>query len=364
MRIKSTDDRCEVRKGGGALMLFGLPFALFGGALIVGGVHQIIKGELDGFVVVPFASIFFLIGIGVMFGRAGVEIDRRAGTVQTWWGMFFPWRRKTLNLEGFSEVHVCKEVRRTSNSNGGSSSKTVYPVRLIGDDQVNIQEYSSSLPARKVAEEVAKIAQIPMRNSITGVDVVRAPHQLDWSLRQHLHESGTVLEEPDVPAGLKVASKDDAWRVELKSGTWLALIGLGMLIIPFMALPIFFIAFAGGKAIGDGLPVALAFFFGVPFLIALIAFMSKAVNGHILEVSPQRVRVTTKRIIGKSIKEFDTEKLEELTVSKSPLAAIFGALGAGGVTLVTDDVFVTVGAGRPEQELDYVHDLICYVVSQ
>ena len=132
-------------------MLFGLPFALFGGALVVAGIGQIIKGEFDGFVVVPFASIFFLIGIGVMFGRAGVEIDRREGTVKTWWGLFFPWYRRTLNLEGFTEVHLCKEVRRTSNSNGGSSTKTVYPVRLIGTDQVNVQEYSSPLPARSSA---------------------------------------------------------------------------------------------------------------------------------------------------------------------------------------------------------------------
>jgi hypothetical protein len=364
MRIKSTDDRCEVRKGGGALMLFGLPFALFGGALVVAGIGQIMNGVFDGFVVVPCASIFLLIGLGFMFGRAGVEIDRRARTVKTWWGVFFPWRRKTLNLEGFSEVHVCKEVRRTSNSNGGSSSKTVFPVRLVGDEQVKIQEYSSPLPARKVAEEVAKVAELPMRNSITGVDVVRAPHQLDWSLRQHLHETGATFDEPVVPDGVRVATKDDAWRVELKSASWLALVGLGMLMIPFMAMPIFFIVLAGGKAMHGKFAVVVCLFFAVPLLIGLGAFLCRAVNGHIIEITPKRVRVTTKMLIGKRVKEFDAEHLEELTVAETPMAAILGALGGGGVTFVTDDVFVTVGGGRPRAELDYVHDLICYVVSQ
>lgn len=59
-----------------------------------------------------FAAFMILWSIWLGFGTWGVEIDREAKTVTTWWGLVRPWRRRVRSLGDFSSVAVRLGPRR------------------------------------------------------------------------------------------------------------------------------------------------------------------------------------------------------------------------------------------------------------
>ena len=85
----------QTRRGGGLALIFGLPFLAFGlfiGSLSFGWFPS--EGTPPPwFVCAIFGSVFTLIGVALTFGRSGMVIDRRKGTVMYWYGLLVPMKK-------------------------------------------------------------------------------------------------------------------------------------------------------------------------------------------------------------------------------------------------------------------------------
>ena len=78
-------DRYSVKRGGGCLMLFGLPFFAAGVGIIIAALAGAMDNESGEpaplYFVIPFGLVFASVGAGLMFGRAGVDLDSRSRTI-------------------------------------------------------------------------------------------------------------------------------------------------------------------------------------------------------------------------------------------------------------------------------------------
>ncbi|MFW6163345.1 MAG: hypothetical protein ACODAJ_11300, partial [Planctomycetota bacterium] len=208
-RVRTGDpDVIAYRSGGGCLMLFGLPFLLAGLFVMASPLlperYQPKDEDTDEpmplYFALPFGGVFALVGAGLVLGRAGKRLDRRAGTVTTWWGLAVPFHRKEMPLSDFDKVRITREVRRSKNS-----TYTVYPVRLHGggDAKVKIEEPRDQSKARGLGEEVAKFLTLPLHDRSMGKTVTRQPEELDESLRDRAERTGERLDVGEPPPDLR-----------------------------------------------------------------------------------------------------------------------------------------------------------------
>lgn len=196
-------DRMSIKKGGGCLMLFGLPFFAAGlgiiGAALSGAMTTEGGSAAPLFFVIPFGLIFASVGAGIMFGRAGLTIDLNTKTITTWWGLLVPFSSTTHPLDKAEIVTICREVRRSKNS-----TYTVYPVRIRGFEKpVNIEEPRNYTAARRKAEEIAKFMNLGVEDSTSGKAVVREAGTLDESLREQAQRTGESVDMPETPPDVK-----------------------------------------------------------------------------------------------------------------------------------------------------------------
>ena len=167
-------------------MRWGLPFFLAGVAIIVAAATGGMKTE-DGAPMpllfgILFGSVFASVGAGLMLGRAGVTIDRTSKTMTTWWGLLVPFRSTERPLGEVTTVALSREVRGS-----GKSSRTVYPVKLVGPEKpVEIDAEQDYQSARRRAEKVAKFLDLGLEDTTSGQKVVREAGTLDESLRERL----------------------------------------------------------------------------------------------------------------------------------------------------------------------------------
>ncbi|MBI1372280.1 MAG: hypothetical protein GC159_05905 [Phycisphaera sp.] len=368
--VRKTFDGVEIRTGSPIpLKLFGLVFFAAGMGILYAKAtgRMSSSGGSAGDALAPYivGGVFGLFGFVTMGWRSGLRVNHRRRTLTTWWGVVVPLFSKDRDLEAVRAVHVCKEVRRTSNGKGGSSSKTVYPVRLVfdGSDRHEIKAPGSPIVARQLAEAVAHAADAPMHNAIGGESVIRQPDQLDWSLREHLLHAGDAPPEPTAPSDttLRVEPERDGYAIDVpplgvKSGIVLVLPAMGMAVIP---LVIFF-------NMGDARPpLGFVLFacalFGVPFLGAALWMLHRTVVRTRIRLTPDELTITRRAPWWKSTRTLKCDDVEELTVSTAehPLAAL---IAAGSVTAVTDARIEQFGQGLATDDLRYLADLIRHTV--
>ena len=102
-------DRMERKSGGGCLTVFGLPFLAAGlfMLLIALGVSGVpMDGDLPPVVLALMGIVFTGVGTALMFGRAGITIDRTAMKVTKWWGLLVPFGKREYDLASFDRITV------------------------------------------------------------------------------------------------------------------------------------------------------------------------------------------------------------------------------------------------------------------
>jgi hypothetical protein len=154
----------EYRKGGGRLVLFGLPFFLVG--LFVTQIpFGIIPVEVDGgpivlAILLPMGPLFAAVGFILMLSRSGITIDRSSRIVIQWWGLLIPIRRKGYNLDHFVKVRI--DFRA-----GERNESDTFPISLVGTDSENtlyIVELAGYEITVKAAEELARFIGKPLED--------------------------------------------------------------------------------------------------------------------------------------------------------------------------------------------------------
>ena len=173
-------NRMERRSGGGWLMVFGLPFLAAGlfmllTALQISGVPM--DEDISPLFLFILGLLFSAAGMGLIFGRSGVIVDRTAMTVTKWWGLMVPMKATRYNLASFDRITVGKEVRRDSNS-----EKLVFPVCLAGSRGVKDIEYAAPTDypsAQRISEELARFLGRDIEDMTSGRTVRRRPWERD-----------------------------------------------------------------------------------------------------------------------------------------------------------------------------------------
>ena len=380
-RVNSNDpDRMVFRSGGGCLAVFGLPFLLAGLAVMTSPLWGPMKDSKSGeappwFFVIPFGAVFATVGAGLVLGRAGKEIDRRAGTVTTWWGLLVPFKSATRPLADFEAVQVTKEVRRSKNS-----TYTVFPVRLTASvgKNVSLEESRDAMKARKAGEEAAKFLGFKLIDRSLGETIVREAEELDESLRDRAKRTGETAGVPDPPAGGRCTHSvvGDTLVFEIpptgfKAGHLVAM-AAGAL-IPIIVVAFFAFPMLRDDKMPSGVKLIFmlflgVFFIGLPLVFSFGAAISGAKARTTVEVSPGLLKVTATRLMGTKMTAIPTDELEELRLMRG------GAAGAGSVQAAlagkaqvilarSDNATVTFGTGLSNAELEWMKAIIQNVVT-
>jgi hypothetical protein len=157
-------DILERKKGGGRLVLLGLPFFLVG--LFVTQIpFGIVPIELEARPLVmailwPLGPLFAVVGFILMLSRSGLAINRRTRVAIQWWGLLIPMKKKAYNLDNFEKVQI--EFLA-----GDRHSPDTFLVNLISTGSQNtlnivyLTNYEMSVNA---AEELASFIDKPIEN--------------------------------------------------------------------------------------------------------------------------------------------------------------------------------------------------------
>ena len=166
--------RMERKSGGGWLVIFSLPFLGAGifMLLTVLGVSGVSMDEDLPMVVMLLLGILFSgARIALMFGRAGVTVDRGEMKVTKWWGLLVPMKVTRYDLSGYDRITVGKESRSDPNS-----WQRVYPVCLAGGPEVEEIEFDAPTDypaARRLSEELARFLGHEIEDTTSGRTVRR-----------------------------------------------------------------------------------------------------------------------------------------------------------------------------------------------
>lgn len=365
------DDRLEIKTGGGFLMLFGLPFLIAGLAVIVDsqtvaaknpGAHQ---SPLFAFL---FGAVFAGVGAVIMFGRAGTIIDRRVGTITTWWGLLVPMCSKTRPLNEFSKVTLGREVRRSN-----KRTRVVYPVRLVsaGSANLNLEEPQNVEKARQKAERIAKFVGLPLVDTSHGSPIVRQAHELDESLRERARRTGVRPEVPKTPPGVRSSYRieGETLVMEIPPGGLSRMLSFPLVVAgaaPLIAGLMFFNGIRLGDMNGQMMSfllVASGAIVGIPLLTIVAPTLHRAWQRTTLELTSHTLTVTSRSPLYRSTTRIPADELEELEI-------IFGGdMGRGwgrpghSILARSDHASVQFGEGLPMEELRWVRDVVHSVVT-
>ena len=167
--------------------LFGMVFTAAGAFAIYAYFNLDVQG--DAWVALLVGSIFVVMGLSIAgFYRRRV-LDKLAGHAEIITGYFIPLKRIRHPLSKFQQVSLRHEVRTRSNWHG-SSSHDVYPLRIEGQENMELGEWTVINEARRQAEAVAKYLDIPLSDSSSGTTVTRVSRDLDKNLAQRLRQAG------------------------------------------------------------------------------------------------------------------------------------------------------------------------------
>lgn len=382
-------------------MLFGLPFFLAGMYVLLGAL-DIISIKIDQnqprILFAGFGAVFASVGATLMFGRAGLTIDRRTMKLVKWWGLGVPMKKKEYNLGLFDRITIGRERRKS-----GNSSRTAYPVKLEGYEGIEKIEYeapSDYQQARQVGEELAAFLNMDLEDSSSGKKIVRESDKLDESLRDRLKRRGELPETMSMPAEMKsqISEEGHSVCIEIPSAGFKRIHLLSLVpgfIFAACVYLFFFRDFMQLPAPGivrfifGG--VIVVFFIGAPIVVSLGHALRLTSKRYIVTVTPALLAVEQKRALRSRKIEIPIDELEELELvkiestmdasviekrqgrpltsqeqlrmqrmldSNSFLGKLIKLLIRSGIVARSDRQTVKFGEGLSSEELKYLHSLI------
>jgi hypothetical protein len=152
------------KKGGGRLMMLGLPFVLAG--LFVAQIPLgIIPVEVEGgpiilAIILPLGPLFAGVGFALMLSRSGLILDRKTNSVTQWWGLVVPMKKREFNLDHFLKIRV-------GFREGDRNSADTFSISLVGanpNSTLHVLDFTSYEMAVKAADELASFIDKPIED--------------------------------------------------------------------------------------------------------------------------------------------------------------------------------------------------------
>jgi len=358
MNIGDTYIYKEKAGGQGCLILFGLPFFLAGGLIIVAALGYIpMEGEPPPLIVmIPFGSIFALVGLGFMLGRSGVTIDAGQETIVKWYGLIVPMKTSVYRFDQYNRVILRKEIRKNKNS-----TTTFYPVGLEGD---NVDEFVVTSPtdyqeARSKAERVAKLMKFSIADRSSGGEVVRDYDKLDESIRDHAKRTGEVVELPYRPANMRSKVVSDQYGmvaidIPPPGFTLMHKLQLAAPLIFISFFILFFLQPLGKLLFSEGTEpllliivcIVAALFLLIPILLVLRKILPKTRKSCRIKATRDMLTVEKNFLGKKKVTEIPARELEELEMGKAFLPPGVAKIADGSYEL--DGAALTEDGARPD----------------
>lgn len=328
MRIVETS-RPEVweaiSSGHAGLFLFGLPFFL-AGFFVMSLSLGLIPVEGDSgpwYFLVPFGSVFSMVGLVLMVGRRGIVIDRQRHRVVKWYGLLVPMIRRESLLTLCDRLALTREVRRSD-----KSTRIVYPVRLEGSAQeqaIHIVEPLDYQEARRTAESLSEFLRLPLVDLSSGTEVVREPERLDESIRERARRTREEIPEAVAPPQIRSALEEESGtlRIQIPPTDVTAVHRLHLVAaVIFIGITAFILTPMLASDARDPMSYLFIGLLGAGFVVLpLVSTLSRvagqARRGCTVQASPSVLRIEQ----GKRVTEIFADELEELEVCDSPLPA-------------------------------------------
>lgn len=347
----------------GPIRWLGLPFALaslmpLSGALGLVEVQMEGGGEAPTLFLVLFAMPFLGIGLGLMFWKREITVDRRTGEVHKLAGLFVPFQRRVRKLDSFEAAVHDKRVIR-----GQKSNRTVYPVLLEtpGGGGFELLHCRNKRQARAVAEWLARHGGYAVVDRTSGTDQRREFADIDTSLRARRERDGERPEPGAPPAKMRsrLDARDGAITIEIPAHGMQPLLVIGML---FATAPIWmamlFLSMGHDDGSPDGWFVALAY--AMPSAITLGLWTVLVYHGlrrFTVRASNDELRVQQAGLLRRST-VIPADEIEELHVDED--GGGFDAFLGGGppITITSDHAEVAFGQTLKQKESAYLAEVL------
>ncbi len=395
-------DRIEIRQGGGALALFGLPFFGAGVFMLLAtiGVIPMSNGSsvsLPGQIGLLFMGLVFTaVGGTLSFGRAWTTIDSTRREVIKQYGLLVPMHTDTRSIDEYVAVVVAFVA-------GDSDSTDQFPVTLRSRAGVDLKLYSSTQygDARSYATAVATLLRFDFEDATTDHPVRVPAGQADIPLQQRLQMDG-LQNEPARPlnARTEVVRELDGVRIIIPTprshpvAYLLALIPVGFALAFVSPLFRFFRQTRTPDPVGFiFLGFIMLFFAVLPGMTALNGYLRSRRGRTYITVSPRGIGIQERgawrtgavnTLPATEILDIDFSTTESVTTAarlaaeqrvraSSGMASASTQIGprtqwllttltrfakGHGITIKTHKGFTTVAKGLDDDETRYVHAII------
>ena len=295
-----TPDRLQIREGGGAISVFGLPFFAAGIFLMLaaaGIVPMSNPGEVSQLawpLLLLMGIVFTAVGGTLVFGRSWTTVDAAERTVTKQLGLIVPLRTQTYPLDAYVAVTL-------GFVEGDSDSADRFPVSLKGREVADLKlcSFTAFSDSRACTVAVAQLARLPVEDATTDHPVRLAPDEADLGLQQRLRRDPAPRAASRPAAARSDVSRDaDEVRIEIPSPAahpialvaGLLPIGIPVLVAP--ALAAFFRQTRTPQGIGWVFIGFLVLFCGILPVVRFVNTGLRSRRGRTIVVaSPRGIRI-------------------------------------------------------------------------
>jgi len=379
----------ELREGGKALALFGLPFFLAGCFISFNFLRAVLLGPpshvglaLLGFAVIGIA--FTCIGAVLMFGRRCLVIDLSRGLLIQSYGLLVPLRTWERPLTEFNAVILAHDP-------GDADTAESFPVRLrstTGHD-FKVRAPGRFGESRALADYLATFLRLPLVDMISDHETVTMAGRPYQPLQQRLVAAEAEVTPPQVPVNLRsqITQSGNETTVVIPRGRGPGAHILGIVLPLFIFLVVFpnalrFLSRPGTSPLGHfGLALLLTVLFVPPLIVLSVKLMAAGMRKATTVVaSPAGLtieqrsgwRKQTKVVAAADLLDVDCSTIDgsiqnikaatnapaTRTADAAWLQILKKWVPTRGLVIKCRTELITVGEGLPADELRYVASVL------
>ncbi len=380
--------KLELKKGGGCLGCFGIPFFLAGLFMLLIGVQLMpVSNAAEipwwGWIIVTgMGLVFTAVGGSLVFGRKWITIDIVSGRIWIAWGLLKPMWGKAYALKDYGTV-LLKFIA------GDSDTADSYEIVLKSLSQSELSLHSSQDYGTAYAQALmlSNFVQLPLEDRSSDHAVVTKPGVSPQELDKPVFAHEIKVVSPPINLRSDIQISGESVTISIPNAKYSPYFLLELLIPLGIAL------FFGGNILpffshtGTPIQVQMGFggFIGLFFvLMPLISvlkryraskgnFMVASVDsrGITMKMNKQTKSIAAERIIGIDYGTADTalsmvtNTLDTRGTGRTSavyasawMAKLQRFARAKGVIIKSKDGIFYIGAGLPDDEVVYLYELI------
>lgn len=259
-------DLLEIKKGGGCLAIFGLPFFLAGIFMLLIATGLLPVSNADEVPWIANVVIFFMglifsgVGLALIWGRSWTSIDRKRRRIYLAKGLLKPMQSQVYDLDNYHRLILKHDP-------GDSDSAETFSL-LLGSETgfAELSLYSSSFygDARDQAKLLMDFLNLPLYDRSTDHEELFRPHEIEP--KQSATASDITAYVPELSC--RISESEDEFRVAFR-GTPVRSSQILMMLFPIAIFCVFGYNFLP-VLFSPGTPPVVTLFFGGFFVLFLI----------------------------------------------------------------------------------------------